>query len=235
MPHRIPHEKLVRLVQGVASIFFETDAAGKGTKVSDWTGLTGQRADDATNGGWLDAVHPEDAERASAAWRTAVDHGTAYNTEFRVLMDGGGYRWFNARAVPDFDGQGAIVGWMGMLMPVMGRLRRDPGITNQSGASDCDSIDPAALRAARAMLNWSADELADAASISRSTVRRMESPSAQNTSHRGTLDGLIQALTGAGLELLTENRRVTGVRLGKVRAEDETVVSFSEAAGRARG
>jgi PAS domain S-box-containing protein len=63
--------------------------------------------------GWLRAVHPDDKERAHAAWRQAVESRTTYRVEYRMRRHDGVYRWFEARAVPLYAEDGAIVQWFG--------------------------------------------------------------------------------------------------------------------------
>jgi two-component system CheB/CheR fusion protein len=78
-----------------------------------WVEYTGAPARELLHYGWLNQVHPDDREEAREAWRVAVEAGTDLNREFRVRDAGGAYRWFQTRAVPIRDGQGAIVKWYG--------------------------------------------------------------------------------------------------------------------------
>ena len=64
--------------------------------------------------GWLAAVHDDDANRFRQAWRDAAASKTQFSAEARLRRDADGmYRWHVARAVPERDAQGAIVGWLG--------------------------------------------------------------------------------------------------------------------------
>jgi PAS domain S-box-containing protein len=62
---------------------------------------------------WLETVHPDDRARSGAAYLTAIQTGTPYETEFRARRHDGAYRWFLARAIPVRDADGAIVRWVG--------------------------------------------------------------------------------------------------------------------------
>src|SRR5262245_44074638 len=49
-----------------------------------WCALTGQTSEeqDGESGlGWIEAIHPEDREKARAAWTTAMESGTPYHVE----------------------------------------------------------------------------------------------------------------------------------------------------------
>ncbi len=221
MPHSISSTQIENLVRKAATALFRTDAYGTPVEFSGWSAMTGQEGAEVTDGGWLDAVHGDDRERAMHAWETSVDHGTEYNTEFRVRAKDGSFHWMNARAVAIFDENGNVSGWVGMMLPVPG-VRREPSAVSGGAADD---IAPGALRAARAMLNWSAEEMAQTAGISRSTVRRMESEEENRSIHRNTAALVIQALRGAGLDLLVQDGTVNGVRL-KPAAASANVVSF---------
>jgi PAS domain S-box-containing protein len=64
--------------------------------------------------GWATYVHPDDLSAAVAQWTAALATGTPYQTEFRLRMGGTGeYRWHLARALPERDASGAVVGWVG--------------------------------------------------------------------------------------------------------------------------
>jgi transcriptional regulator with XRE-family HTH domain len=86
-------------------------------------------------------------------------------------------------------------------------------------------ITPAQCRAARALIDWSQQELADAAKVGVVTVRQFEAAAAQP--RRATLDVLSRALETAGVEFIAENGGGAGVRLrkgkldaGSIAAED---------------
>lgn len=71
------------------------------------------------------------------------------------------------------------------------------------------SLAPEQLRAARAWLNWSQDELAKRASVSLSTVRDFES--GKRTPIKNNLEALRQAVEKAGIELLWADGEPFGI------------------------
>ena len=76
-------------------------------------------------------------------------------------------------------------------------------------------ITPSQCRAARGLLDWTQQELADAARIGVATVRLFEGEGAE--SRQATLAVLRQAFELAGVEFLDENGGGPGVRLRKSR------------------
>lgn len=62
------------------------------------------------------------------------------------------------------------------------------------------TLSPAQCRAARGLLDWSQEQLAQASGLSRSTVRDFES--GRHEPHRGSLALLLQTLAEQGVELV---------------------------------
>ncbi|WP_291844997.1 ATP-binding protein [Maricaulis sp.] len=52
-----------------------------------------------TEDDYPDDVHPDDQDRAIAAMRDHIRHGTDYDMQIRFRCAGGGYRWFRTRGV----------------------------------------------------------------------------------------------------------------------------------------
>lgn len=75
-------------------------------------------------------------------------------------------------------------------------------------------ITSAQCRAARALINWSQQELAEHSKIGNATIRNFES--GKSSPQHATLDVLRRALEAAGVEFIPENGDGAGVRLRKV-------------------
>ncbi|WP_112663503.1 helix-turn-helix transcriptional regulator [Microvirga flavescens] len=76
------------------------------------------------------------------------------------------------------------------------------------------------VKAARAMLGWSQDQLAAASGISKPTIARLETSDGEIGGYTGTRDKLIAALEAAGVIFIAENGEGPGVRLRKQRGGD---------------
>jgi len=72
-------------------------------------------------------------------------------------------------------------------------------------------IDGRQVRAARAMLGWSREELLDASGISMSALLRMEGNTTD--SRTSTLNKVVKALSLAGIEFVTPDDGAIGVML----------------------
>jgi transcriptional regulator with XRE-family HTH domain len=71
------------------------------------------------------------------------------------------------------------------------------------------------IKAARALLDWSQDELAKAASVSIPTIKRLEASDGPLGGRNETGDRIRMALQLAGVEFIEENGGGPGVRLRK--------------------
>jgi len=62
---------------------------------------------------WVSQIHPQDSQRAAAAYRDAVSTGSEYYDEFRIRRHDGVYLWHAFRASPLRDEHGAVRMWIG--------------------------------------------------------------------------------------------------------------------------
>jgi PAS domain S-box-containing protein len=62
---------------------------------------------------WTRALHPEDRERASAAWREAILEERPYEIQYRLRRGAdGAYRWHLNRCAPQKDADGRLFRWI---------------------------------------------------------------------------------------------------------------------------
>jgi PAS domain S-box-containing protein len=83
-----------------------------------WEALTGQTPSEYRGWGWMDAVHPEDHQRAGASRTLALASGQPAHLDFRVRGRDGKWRWVSAYTAPVRDEPGAIVEWIGAITDV---------------------------------------------------------------------------------------------------------------------
>lgn len=83
-----------------------------------WVAFTGRPATDSYGDGWLGVLHPDDRERAFAAWRAAVEGKGEYALEYRVRRHDGQYEWFKVRGSALYDASGEIARWIGTAVNV---------------------------------------------------------------------------------------------------------------------
>jgi PAS domain S-box-containing protein len=83
-----------------------------------WASWTGRADASALDGGWLDAVDPEDARGLRATWEASIQAGAAFEFSIRLRRADGALRWQHGRAVPERDETGAVVRWLGTLTDI---------------------------------------------------------------------------------------------------------------------
>jgi transcriptional regulator with XRE-family HTH domain len=74
-------------------------------------------------------------------------------------------------------------------------------------------LSPEQCRAARGLLDWTQEELAEKAKVSRSTIRDFEN--GRHSLHSSTADQVVEALERAGAMLIPPGEAGPGVRLQK--------------------
>lgn len=108
-------ERFRSLVEATAAIDWNTDASGAFTEAQPgWAAFTGQTRESYQGMGWLDAVHPDDREKAQQSWAEAGKANKAFEGEQRLRRSDGVYRQMAVRAVPIANPDGSIREWVGV-------------------------------------------------------------------------------------------------------------------------
>ncbi|MFZ5481867.1 MAG: CHASE domain-containing protein [Myxococcota bacterium] len=88
------------VVETIPQIVFVADGAGGFEQVNRrWAEATGRPAESALGRGWLEAVHPDDRDRADRVL-ASLKAGRALAMELRLATPDGGWRWYHAAALP---------------------------------------------------------------------------------------------------------------------------------------
>ncbi len=127
---------------------FQTDARGNYLFVNQkWQELTGLSLSAALGTGWIKALHLEDRDRIAAQWYDAVRAGREFNLEYRYLQPQGKVIWVAGIAIPLYDNEGEIKGYLGTVIDISDRQRREnilkdiaSGVTARSGEHFFDSL-----------------------------------------------------------------------------------------------
>lgn len=147
------------------SDFWRADREGKLLNLANWMKYTGQNAEQLRDYGSLSAVHPDDRDKFLAAWQNGIAHKQRIDLSVRVRRFDGEYLHFRNSVMPVLDANGEIIEWHGMSW-----------ITDEVPAAPTTvSLQSSHIRAARALLNITAQDLAKVSKVSFSTVRRVES------------------------------------------------------------
>lgn len=90
-----------------------------------WHEYTGLPPSASLGEGWQQLLHPDDRERARAAWNLAVTSGNPYQVDYRLRRGDGAYRWHLAQGLPVRNDEGQIVKWLGTCTDIESQKRAE--------------------------------------------------------------------------------------------------------------
>lgn len=109
------------LVTGTTQIVWVSTPQGICFELDDWIAYTGQSRAEAENGGWIEAVHPDDRARTAEVWGYAVTHRSQYQIEYRIRGRDGVYRYFWVCGAPVLEEDGSVREWIGTCTDIHDR------------------------------------------------------------------------------------------------------------------
>jgi len=102
-------------VQALSGIPWTTNAEGEmAGEQPGWAALTGQSQEEYQRNGWVNAVHPGDAQPTIECWNAAVAKRKPFVFEHRVRRHDGVWRCFAIRAIPVLRDDGTVLQWVGV-------------------------------------------------------------------------------------------------------------------------
>ncbi|WP_345161469.1 PAS domain S-box protein [Nibribacter koreensis] len=111
---RDSEEKFRFMAESLPQMFWTTRPDGYCDYYNQrWAEYTGIPLDRLYGYGWLETVHPDDAQKASNAWNRAVETKTEYQVEYRVRRHDGTYRWHLTKGLPRLNESGEVMMWVG--------------------------------------------------------------------------------------------------------------------------
>jgi len=109
------------LVKTNTQIIWVSTPEGNCFELKDWIAYTGQSLAEAENGGWIDAVHPDDRPYTGEAWGVAVANLSMYQIEYRIRGQDGNYRYFWVWGAPVIEDDGSVREWIGTCTDIHDR------------------------------------------------------------------------------------------------------------------
>lgn len=98
---------------------FRTNKFGKTTYVNPkWCEISGLNFEQAMGDGWLKAVHPDDRTKLIKNWEKSVRLTSHSLAEYRFIHPDGKIVWVQGRAIPQKNGNGKIVGYIGTISDI---------------------------------------------------------------------------------------------------------------------
>ena len=99
-----------------------TDTQGNCVYVNEkWRRLAGLSTEKAAGPNWMQALHPDDRERVSQEWYSAVKEGKEFASEFRFQTPDKAVSWLSGRATSLCDETGKITAYLGTVTDITER------------------------------------------------------------------------------------------------------------------
>lgn len=182
-----------RLISAIAAVKWRILPDGKILSLLRWEELTGQPLAAADNWGWLEAVHPDDRDGVITLWAECTRTGHPYSVDLRIRCVDGSFRRYLMRGAPLCEPGGTVREWIGVLIetaPLPSTVGSSPDAVK--------TLDGAHIRAARALLDWSVEDLSLKANVSVSTIRRLEHGTGNRT-RLPHVEAIRNSLQGGGV------------------------------------
>ncbi|MEH2140219.1 PAS domain S-box protein [Nostoc sp.] len=112
------------LVTATAQIVWVCRPDGICFELASWIAYTGQSLAEAENGGWIDAVHPDDRAYTTEVWNAAVKNLSMYQIEYRIRGKDGNYRYFWVWGAPVLE-DGSVREWIGTCNDIHDRKQAE--------------------------------------------------------------------------------------------------------------
>ncbi|MBI9039538.1 MAG: PAS domain S-box protein, partial [Bacteroidales bacterium] len=126
---------------------FHTRVDGYTTFVNPkWCEISGLSMNEALGNGWLKAVHPDDIEQIKNEWELATIQKRKSESQYRFLLIDGSIKWVLGRAVPEFNNQNQIIGYIGTITDITDlKQYQHEQITLRKKAEESDRLKTAFL------------------------------------------------------------------------------------------
>jgi PAS domain S-box-containing protein len=80
---------------------------------------------------WQRAIHPDDLPETLRQWKTGLATGHAVETQYRLRLGNGAYRWHMTRAVPLRNSLGNIANWFGTCTDIHDQKQAEAALEQQ--------------------------------------------------------------------------------------------------------
>jgi diguanylate cyclase (GGDEF)-like protein/PAS domain S-box-containing protein len=102
-----------------------------------WLNFTGLDRGQIQDGGWVQALHPDDVQNNEQRWNNATHGKFIFESERRLRRFDGEYRWFLSYAQPMLDTDGKVLKWYGVDTDITERKQMEINITERVKELTC--------------------------------------------------------------------------------------------------
>ncbi len=134
---RQSEERFRTLTETSAAIVWTTTPDGRFEgDLAQWRQFTGQTLEQASDEGWLDAIHPDDRPAIAYAWSHAVAAQLPYIIEQRLRRADGEWRTMAVHGVPVLDEDLSVREWVGSHTDITERRRAEDALAAAKEAAE---------------------------------------------------------------------------------------------------
>jgi PAS domain S-box-containing protein len=90
--------------------------------------------------GWVEAIHPNEADTAIKKWVESLFEEIIYETEYRLKRHDGEYRWFLVRGLPLKNEEGKTIRWIGTFTDIDDQKHTEKLIENLKVENEKQSV-----------------------------------------------------------------------------------------------
>lgn len=127
--------QLLRKLETLANaspVLFWSSRPDKGCKWFNqrWLDFTGRSMGQEQGHGWLEGIHPEDAEQFWTVYSHAFAAREAFSLEYRLRRHDGEYRWLLNHGMPRYDADGYFLGYIGSCLDITEQKQLNQRLAN---------------------------------------------------------------------------------------------------------
>jgi len=153
---------------------------------------------------WMALIHPDDLSSFNNQWSQATEAKSLFSVEHRLMEPNGAYGPYWSRALPILNAAGEITEWVGTSLSLQHTAKLFPKREHL--------VTGTKIRAARAIVGWSVEQLAAISKVRKGAIRGIEAVDGHIGSHKSDLTAIQQALSKEGAEFTFSSDGKPGVR-----------------------
>jgi PAS domain S-box-containing protein len=123
-------EARFRMVADAAPVLIWMSSSDKSVTFINkaWLEFTGRNREEELGHGWVDIVHPEDAEKARKTYAAAFEARKPFTINYRLRRHDGAYRFVSDSGVPRYGIQGDFRGYIGVCIDITDLLEQQKAL-----------------------------------------------------------------------------------------------------------
>jgi diguanylate cyclase (GGDEF)-like protein/PAS domain S-box-containing protein len=86
-----------------------------------WLEFTGRSIEQESGIGWIEGVHPDDAQRCQDVYESFFERHEKFGLDYRLRRHDGEYRWIRDESSPRYNSEGEFIGYIGYCLDITER------------------------------------------------------------------------------------------------------------------